>query len=199
MRRAVLIGALALASCDPVAVQFTPPVCSTTDYPAWQTSAYALPYPPGRSYVVMQGNCGGFSHTPGSSLTFAYDFLMPIGEVVTAARGGRVVVVEESYADGDNERGHENGVLVDHGDGTVGAYVHFTQDGAAVEAGDEVAAGDTLGLSGNTGFSTEPHLHFDVRVGCEAEGAPCETRPVTFHNTAANPRGLVQGGVYTAR
>ena len=121
---------------------------------------------------------------------------MPIGTVVTASRGGAVTQVEASFQDFDNERGHENGVVVDHGDGTVGVYLHFTQGGAAVGVGDVVAPGDTLGRSGNTGFSTKPHLHVDVRAGC-ADGR-CTPVPITFRNTSPNPFGLRAGGVYPA-
>ncbi len=187
-----------LAGCDAAApVPVGPSGCAVADYPAWETSDYVLPYPTGRAYQVLQGNCGGFSHTVVSRIAFAYDFRMPIGEVVVAARAGVVSEVEESFQDFDNQSGHENGVVVDHGDGSVALYLHFTQDGAEVEAGDAVAAGDTLGFSGNTGFSTEPHLHFDVRRGCD--GGDCRSVPVTFRNTSANPRGLVVGIPYLAR
>jgi len=198
MRRALLLATLVgLVGCDAAPPTALPPTrCAEADYAAWATSDYVLPYPPGLSYHVLQGNCGGFSHTSASALAFAYDVRMPIDEAVTAARGGVVVVVEESFRDFDNVRGHENGVHVDHGDGTVGAYVHFTFEGAAVAVGQAVAPGDTLGWSGHTGFSTEPHLHFDVRTGCD--GDACTTVPVTFRNTAANPRGLVAGLPYAA-
>lgn len=194
-----LIGVvLVLASCDsapPADPNLT--VCQQATYDDWETSDYVLPYPAGRSYLVLQGNCGGFSHTQHSRIAFAYDFRMPIGEVLVAARGGTVLEVEESFEDFDNVRGHENGVVIDHGDGTIGVYLHVTQDGAIVEVGDRVVQGDTIGYSGHTGFSTEPHLHFDVRRGCDPE-YNCDSVPVTFRNTQRNPRGLGQGGVYRA-
>ncbi|WP_412068689.1 M23 family metallopeptidase [Rubrivirga sp. IMCC43871] len=192
-----LLAALALLiGCDAAPVS-PPPLseCAVADYPAWQTSDYVLPYPAGRAYLVLQGSCGGFSHTAGSTIAFAVDFRMPIGEAVTAMRGGTVSQVEESYADFDNVRGHENGVVVDHGDGTLGVYLHFTGEGADVEVGDTVVQGDTLGRSGHTGFSTEPHLHIDVRRGCPDT---CASVPITFRNTSANPRGLVGGIPYLA-
>ena len=121
---------------------------------------------------------------------------MPIGETVVAARPGRVHKLEEQYQDYDNTSGHENGVIVDHGDGTFARYLHFTQDGVLVEVDERVEAGDTLGLSGNTGFSTEPHLHFDVLTDCDDDD--CQPVPVTFRNTSENPRGLRQGLAYRA-
>ena len=195
MRR-TLVLLLALAACD--AAPPLPSVasdCAAAEYPAWETSDYVLPFPTGHGYLLIQGNCGPFSHTTGSAIAFAYDFQMPIGQPVTAARAGRVVWVEEQYRDGDAQSGHENGVLVEHDDGTVGAYVHFTFEGAAVEVDDLVAPGDTVGFSGNTGFSTTPHLHFDVRDGCPDA---CRSIPVTFRNTDPNPLGLRAGGFYLA-
>jgi len=50
-----------------------------------------------------------------------------------------------------------------------------------------------MSLSGDTGSSSEPHLHFHVQ-GCDG----CPTVPVTFSNTRSHPTGLIQGEVYRA-
>jgi murein DD-endopeptidase MepM/ murein hydrolase activator NlpD len=118
---------------------------------------------------------------------------MPIGEDVVAARAGRVLLVEERFEDGNRTPGEENFVNVIHDDGTIAAYVHLTQDGALVELGERVERGQLIGKSGDTGSSSEPHLHFHVQ-GCDG----CPTIPVTFRNTRAHPRGLVEGEVYEA-
>ena len=57
-----------------------------------------------------------------------------------------------------------NYVKIRHDDGTIGNYVHLQHDGVLVEVGDKVRTGDVIGMSGNTGFTTGPHLHFEVRV-----------------------------------
>ena len=152
-----------------------------------------LPYPPGRSFVVGQGNCTDGSHSPSSLVRFAYDFLMPIGTFVVAARDGTVLLVEERFTDGTRRDGEENYVNVTHDDGTIAAYVHLTRGGALVEVGERVSRGQVIGLSGDTGSSSEPHLHFHVQA-CSG----CPTVPVTFRNTRPHPRGLVDGESYRA-
>ena len=64
-------------------------------YPDWQNSAYILPYPVGGSYRVSQANCTDYSHS--GLLSYAFDFEMPIGTSVAAARGGVVVHVIEEF------------------------------------------------------------------------------------------------------
>jgi murein DD-endopeptidase MepM/ murein hydrolase activator NlpD len=162
-------------------------------YPDPATSAYVLPWSVGQGYRVGQGNCGPGSHAAGSAVQYAYDFLMPTGTAVLAARSGTVLLVEERFADGTRRAGEENYVNVRHGDGTLAAYVHLTQGGALVEVGQPVTQGQVLGLSGDSGSSSEPHLHFHVQA-CEG----CGTVPISFRNTRPHPRGLVQGETYQA-
>ncbi|HEY0037228.1 MAG TPA: M23 family metallopeptidase, partial [Longimicrobium sp.] len=99
---------------------------------------------------------------------------MPVGDTVVAARAGTVVVAEESFADGTRLAGQENEVVVRHRDGTFARYIHLTRGGALVAAGDVVAQGQPIALSGDSGNSRGPHLHFDV-AACSAEH--CDTLP----------------------
>ena len=162
-------------------------------YPDQGVSLYVLPYPVGAAYTVGQGNCSDGSHAKGTAAQYAYDFLLPISSQVVAARGGTVIAIEESFSDTDHTNGHENFVDIQHPDGTVGAYVHLTNDGALVAVGDIVARGDAIALSGNSGNSSAPHLHFAVH-GC----GNCPSVAVTFRNTRAHPNGLKVGEAYTA-
>lgn len=162
-------------------------------YPDQSLSPYALPYPEGSTYTVGQGNCSQGSHADGTDAQYAYDFLMPIGSQVAAVRGGSVIAIEERFSDTDHANLHENFVDVQHADGTVAAYVHLTEGGALVDVGDTVARGDIVALSGNSGNSAAPHLHFAVH-GC----AMCRSVPVTFRNTRPHPNGLATGEAYTA-
>lgn len=164
-------------------------------YPPWQSSSYRLPYPVGASFLVTQGNCTSFSHQ--DTLQFAYDFDMPIGTLVTAARQGIVVFVEESYSDGDGDFWHSNVVQISHEDATTATYAHLTRGGALVEVGDSVRAGQPIARSGNTGYTLgQPHLHLDV-APCPSWWT-CGTVPLTFSNTDPNPNGLQAGAFYSA-
>ena len=125
---------------------------------------YAMPFGPGR-YVVMQGPRGTFSHFAGSASENAVDWTVPEGTIVCAARDGRVVGVKQDSNIGGADRSFRpfaNYVIVKHSDGTFAEYVHLQKDGAMVKMGDEVTTGQPIGLSGQTGFSSKPHLHFDV-------------------------------------
>lgn len=160
-------------------------------FPEKSASPYALPYRPGEAYVVGQGNCTQESHSEDQE--FAYDFDMPLGTIVVAARSGVVLDLVERFADGTRVPGEENYVLVEHADGTVGGYYHLTTEGASVEAGDRVEQGQPIARSGDSGDSTEPHLHFEV-----LECRDCRTLPVNFRNTRAHDRGLAEGESYEA-
>jgi murein DD-endopeptidase MepM/ murein hydrolase activator NlpD len=162
-------------------------------YPAQSSSPYVLPFQVGQAYELSQGNCASGSHAPGTIVQHAYDFRMPIGTPVIAAREGTVLLVEERFADRNRTPGEENFINVTHADGTIAAYVHLTRDGASVEVGDVIQRGELIGSSGDTGSSTEPHLHFHVQR-CSG----CETIPVSFLNTRPHPNGLVEGETYTA-
>lgn len=124
---------------------------------------YMLPYESGASYRVLQGYGSRFSHT--GLEQYAIDFNMSVGTPVHAARGGIVARIEESHDRGCWEDGcgkFANYIVVLHDDGTTGEYYHLKKDGALVDEGDVVRAGQKIGLSGNTGHTTMPHLHFAV-------------------------------------
>jgi murein DD-endopeptidase MepM/ murein hydrolase activator NlpD len=126
---------------------------------------YAMPFKPGRRYVVMQGPRGSYSHFAGSGSENAVDWTCPEGTVVCAAREGRVVGVRGDSTVGGPDRKLRpmaNYVVIKHADGTFADYVHLKTGGALVKMGDEVTVGQPIGLSGQTGFASAPHLHFSV-------------------------------------
>lgn len=84
------------------------------------------------------------------------DIRVPPGTEIRAARAGRVLF---SGRDGD----YGQLVVVDHGDGFSSLYSHNQQN--LVREGDEIAQGDVIALSGQSGNATGPHLHFEIRTG----------------------------------
>jgi len=125
-------------------------------------SDYILPYPVGEAYYLMQSYC--VSGRPGAhSDQLAYDFYMPIGAEVVAARGGWVVEMRESHPDTGWGTAMENYVYIEHADGTVAFYAHLMQHGVDVEVGRWVDQGARIGAGGNSGNTQNtPHLHFGV-------------------------------------
>lgn len=155
---------------------------------------YVLPYPVGREYICSQGFNNSYSHN--GTFRYAVDFAMPIGTLITAARSGHVVYIVKSYSDYDQTPGHENVVIVMHEDSTYARYVHLTTDGALVKRGQAVIPGDSIGLSGNSGSSGAPHLHFDITNS--NNGRSDQTIPFDFKNTIQHPIGLKEGVSYKA-
>lgn len=181
-----------------------PDVVNCSVFSDHSASPYVLPYAVGSGFRVNST----FDHyTPANQGVglYAVDFALPLGTLVHAARSGIVVAVEERFSDEDKATFHENWVMVRHADDTVGRYIHLTKDGALVELGDSVLQGEPIGLSGNSGPSSGPHLHFDVQT-CGPNlppgynTRPCGmTVPLSFRNTEAHACGLHATASYTAR
>ncbi len=131
---------------------------SITDY------LYELPFQKNKRYKIMQGFNGKFSHSSTQS-KYAIDFKIPIGDTIVAAREGHVVRVVSHFTErgGKDFRGKENQIIVKHDDGTFAYYVHLDTNGTLFKVNDYVEAGQPIGISGFTGYTTKPHLHFVVR------------------------------------
>jgi murein DD-endopeptidase MepM/ murein hydrolase activator NlpD len=152
------------------------------------SSDYILPYSVGTSIYLSQGNCSAFTHNGVDS--YAYDFAMPLNTPVIASRGGKVVNVIDGNANG-NGGTQANGVVVDHLDGTYAVYGHLSPGVTAVLSA-TIIQGAAIGNSGNSGYSTGPHLHFHVI------NASNDTLPVNFSNASPLDLTLQTGVTYTA-
>ncbi len=142
---------------------------------------YAFPYQAGRTYRVLQGYGSRFSHRGREE--YAVDFDMAEGTPVHAARAGVVARVVESNDHGCWDDGcgrYANFIVVLHSDDTTGEYYHLQKDGALVDEGDSVARGQRIGLSGNTGHTAMPHLHFAVYRA--TDGSQTQSIPVRFQS-----------------
>ncbi|QOW25858.1 M23 family metallopeptidase [Lysobacter sp. H23M47] len=138
---------------------------------------YLLPLTKDTPVMIDQGFAGSFSHDDDEN-RYAIDFAVPVGTAVLAARDGVVMQVIDRYPDtprnnpaehrgagpADTRLRNANLVRILHDDGSMAVYAHLQRGGAVVAQGQRVRTGQHIGWSGNTGFSTGPHLHFAVQV-----------------------------------
>jgi len=124
------------------------------------------PFPTGEQYVISQGFQGDLTHTTPES-EFAIDITMPVGTAIHAARSGTVMDVEEDFNKGGTSLekfgDKANHVRVLHEDGTMAVYAHLDLASVNVRPGARIRAGQKIARSGNTGFSSGPHLHFVIQ------------------------------------
>jgi murein DD-endopeptidase MepM/ murein hydrolase activator NlpD len=125
---------------------------------------YRAPFAVGATFTVAQAYPDRITHvTPDSE--YAVDIALPDGTPVYAARAGTVINLRH-----DSFRGAPLPAMLDqanvieilHDDGTIAVYAHLQWDSLRVRIGQNVARGEYIANSGNTGFTTGPHLHFAV-------------------------------------
>lgn len=139
---------------------------------------YGLPFRKGR-FKITQAFFGGASHGGNKQNHYAIDVGMEEGTAIIASRSGTVMDAEGDFSRSGWHQSYmdeANVVRVRHDDGTMALYAHLAPDGIAVKKGDYVHKGDVLGSSGNTGFSSGPHLHFVIQknAGRELVSIPFE-------------------------
>jgi len=158
---------------------------------------YRLPYALSSAVRVSQAYPVVKTHGDPAS-QYAVDFVMPVGTDVFAARDGVVIEVAsdffESGTDYEVDGPRANVVRILHADGTMALYVHLNWNTIRVVPGQRVRRGEYLADSGNTGFTTGPHLHFVVQRN---EGGALVAVPLEFAGPNG-PQTLVTGETYTA-
>lgn len=129
---------------------------------------YQLPFKNKKKVFLIQAYESKMSHVGERAL----DFKIKKGTTICAARNGIVSVLRKNSNKGGLKQENlsdGNYVSIQHEDGSVAHYWHLQKEGVFVNAGDTVKAGQPIGLSGNTGYSAFPHLHFEVQ-GYDASG-----------------------------
>ncbi|MFM8340904.1 MAG: M23 family metallopeptidase [Methylomonas sp.] len=139
---------------------------------------YQPPIAPRARFRITQAFDGTFSHTDAQN-RYAVDISMPLDTPVYAARAGIVIDVKDSYSDHGKQTdlaSKANSIRILHEDSSMAVYAHLALEKAQVKAGMSVAAGQLIAYSGNTGYSSGPHLHFAVQInqGMELVSVPFE-------------------------
>lgn len=118
---------------------------------SWPMAGARVTQPFGPSTLTLEPPLGPFKH-----FHTGIDVAAPFGTTVTAAAAGVVVAVGHSAV------GYGNYVVIGHGGGIMTLYGHLLE--TDVEVGNMVARGQRIGLEGSTGWSTGPHVHFELRI-----------------------------------
>ena len=140
---------------------------------------YRAPFAASQSYPITQAYPYAMTHATRDA-AHAVDISMPVGTDVYAARGGVVVdVASTNYRGGLDttlDGAEANIVRILHDDGTYAIYAHLNWNAIRVRPGDRVSRGEYIAESGNTGFSTGPHLQFVVlrNADMRVESVPIE-------------------------
>ena len=125
-----------------------------------QEGAFQWPLPLTKDNLVVTCKYGMRTHpiTGVYKLHTGIDLRAYSGTKVFAAKAGTVITSASSTAYG-------NYIVINHGGGEATLYAHLSK--RQVSVGKTVKAGQQIGLSGNTGYSTAPHLHFEIIVNGE--------------------------------
>ena len=136
-------------------------------------------------------------------LRYSIDFLLPEGTEIIASRAGVITKVKvngkRNYSGKDPKKGEiaykkwMNEIEIKHADGNYASYCHLKRNGSFVKEDDKVKRGQIIGLSGNTGWSSAPHLDFtvfrknfgeykikSVKIKFEDYGGPLEDKELHF-------------------
>jgi murein DD-endopeptidase MepM/ murein hydrolase activator NlpD len=168
-RRWTLVAAIAALLASAIGPG---PTALGQDEPA---PVYYLPAPAGTALIVSQGQ--GEAERRSDAEENAFDFMAASGPArftVAAARGGTVIGVRSGIRGGRCRQLGEGGtppncwrevnlVLIDHGDGTSGLYLHLRPGRSPVSTGDIVSAEQPIGAAGNSGWTDEIGLQFQVQ------------------------------------
>jgi murein DD-endopeptidase MepM/ murein hydrolase activator NlpD len=122
---------------------------------------YQLPFMNNKKHLVVQGYFSHFSHKERAAI----DFKMKKGTTVCAARAGVVIRVKQDGNKGGWNKKYRpfgNVIVIQHSDGSRAGYWHLKFNSAMVNLGDTIKQGQPIGLSGKTGYTLFPHLHFIV-------------------------------------
>lgn len=180
MKLSAVVGFLAIVACGGV----------IPNNRQFNDDDFLLPFECGKTEFTTQGNNFFYSHHGDSA--YAFDFDLESDTPILAMKAGTVVFVDLPTRPGDPcyNGGPEscseasNTITVDHADGTNTYYGHLNN--AIVYAGADVEHGDIIGLSGDTGWSSGPHVHVQRQEDCGE--SRCASIPMEFADFGGVPQ-----------
>lgn len=122
---------------------------------------YQLPYEENKSHLLIQGYFSMFTHKNRAAL----DFKLKKGTKICAVRDGVILRIKDDGERGGGNvkyRSYGNYIVIQHADSSRSGYWHLQHHAVFVKVGDTVKQGQVIGLSGKTGYTYFPHLHFIV-------------------------------------
>jgi murein DD-endopeptidase MepM/ murein hydrolase activator NlpD len=147
-------------------------------------ATYRLPFANGLSLVIGQAPGGPLVTHNSPDALYAVDIPMPEGTPIVAARSGYVIDNVRPFDTGKLDPAFldkANYVCILHDDGTWADYAHLTHYSANLYVGTRIEAGTVIGLSGSSGYSSGPHLHFVVQKN---EAGHVVSIPFRFYTVA---------------
>lgn len=146
---------------------------------------YYPPFPLGLQFPISQGFDNDETHSNPPN-QYAIDIVMPVGTPILAARGGVIMDMQDNFQGGGKQKRYltrANQVRILHNDGTMAVYAHLQRNSVRVQPGARVTRGQWIANSGNTGYSSGPHLHFVIQLNA---GMSLESLPFRFVAPANN-------------
>jgi len=123
---------------------------------------YALPFKKKDLIKAISHPKAHFAH-----FKHAIDFVLPEGTILLAPKAGKVIDIKVDSKQGGtdpkyNDLKYLNYMTIQHSNEEFSQYAHLKHQDSPVKLGDKVIQGQPIALSGNTGFTTAPHLHFQI-------------------------------------
>ncbi len=160
--------------------------------------AYRAPFSAGNSFEITQTYPETITHRTRDSM-YAVDLAMPVGTDIVAARDGIVFDVASTNFKSGLDRSEyaelANIVRILHDDGSFAVYAHLNWNSIRVSPGDRVRTGQYIADSGNTGFTSGPHLHFAVQRNA---GMRVDSMRVNFRGPSDSRIAPASGNMLTA-